>query len=96
MDFLLLVGAGGGWFFAEVDRLLFRGCGREALQSLKRSLAGPWFGSQRLQGLVGEFVDAGVLVHEVQSLENELSELIGIVTSHEVLDNIFTNFCIGK
>ena len=52
--------------------------------------------SLRLQGLVGEFVDAGVLAHETQSLETELSELVGIVTSREVLDNIFTNFCIGK
>ena len=39
----------------------------------------------------GEFISVGL-----RSAESSLSEIIGIVTSDDILNNIFSKFCIGK
>lgn len=41
--------------------------------------------------LSGEFIAL-----DLRNAENSLSEIIGIVTSDDILNNIFTKFCIGK
>ena len=40
--------------------------------------------------------DLGIITNLLENLENSLEELIGIVNSDTVLDNVFSNFCIGK
>ncbi len=40
--------------------------------------------------------DVGILSMELNSLGHCISELIGIVSPDQVLDSIFSNFCIGK
>jgi len=42
-------------------------------------------------GLSGEFVAV-----DMRNAENSLGEIIGEVTSEDILNNIFTKFCIGK
>lgn len=41
--------------------------------------------------LSGEFISV-----DLRNAENSLGEIIGIVTSDDILNNIFTKFCIGK
>jgi tRNA modification GTPase len=41
--------------------------------------------------LSGEFISV-----DLRNAENSLGEIIGIVTSDDILNNIFMNFCIGK
>ena len=43
----------------------------------------------------GEY-DLGIITSMVEELEISLEELIGIVPKDDVLDSIFSNFCIGK
>ena len=40
--------------------------------------------------------DLGIITNCLENLAYSLEELIGIVHSDDVLDNIFSNFCIGK
>jgi tRNA modification GTPase len=40
--------------------------------------------------------DVAILSHELNTLATCLSELIGIVSPDQILNSIFTNFCIGK
>ena len=40
--------------------------------------------------------DVGIISSELSILENSLFELIGIITTDDVLSSIFDNFCIGK
>ena len=40
--------------------------------------------------------DIAILSSEVNSIDSKISRLIGITTPDEVLNNIFSNFCIGK
>ena len=42
-------------------------------------------------GLSGEFI-----AQDLREAENFLNEIIGVVTSDDILNNIFRNFCIGK
>jgi tRNA modification GTPase len=42
-------------------------------------------------GLSGEFISV-----DLRNAENSLAEIIGAVTSDDILNNIFTKFCIGK
>ena len=39
----------------------------------------------------GEFISV-----DLRNAENDLAEIIGEVTSDDILNNIFTKFCIGK
>lgn len=40
--------------------------------------------------------DVAILSHELNTLGHCLSELIGIVSPEQILNSIFSNFCIGK
>jgi len=41
--------------------------------------------------LTGEFIAA-----DLRAAESDLGEIIGLVTPDDILNNIFSNFCIGK
>ena len=41
-------------------------------------------------------LDLGIITNELENIETSLEELIGIINTDEVLDSIFSNFCIGK
>jgi len=43
------------------------------------------------ENLSGEFISV-----DLREAENHLSEIIGIVTNDDILNNIFSKFCIGK
>jgi len=43
------------------------------------------------QNYSGEFISV-----DLRSAENQLNEIIGVVTSDDILNNIFSKFCIGK
>jgi tRNA modification GTPase len=40
--------------------------------------------------------DIGIISSEARILDSKISELIGVVSADDVLNNIFSNFCIGK
>jgi tRNA modification GTPase len=40
--------------------------------------------------------DVAILSHELNTLGSCLSELIGVISPDQILDSIFSNFCIGK
>ncbi len=42
------------------------------------------------------FSDLGLLSNELNLLSSQTQELIGVITSKQVLENLFDNFCIGK
>ena len=42
------------------------------------------------------FEDVGILSSKVHTVQNQIDEIIGIVTADDVLDSVFSNFCIGK
>ncbi|MDO9181340.1 MAG: GTPase [Bacteriovorax sp.] len=45
---------------------------------------------------INEIDDVAILSSEVNIFSNYLSELVGIVSADDVLNSIFSNFCIGK
>ena len=51
---------------------------------------------QNYKDLVRKNNDLAILSSEFNSVGNCISELIGIVSPDEILENIFNNFCIGK
>ena len=50
----------------------------------------------KFQQLRKELNDIAVISNELNLIENDVSQLIGITSSDEVLSCIFNNFCIGK
>jgi tRNA modification GTPase len=40
--------------------------------------------------------DVAILSHELNTLATCLSELLGIISPDQILNSIFSNFCIGK
>ena len=54
----------------------------EDLQSAKSSID---------QSLTGEFISV-----DLRNAESSLGEIIGVITSEDILNNIFSKFCIGK
>ena len=52
--------------------------------------------STELGSNINGLTDVAILSSEVNILGNHLAELIGIVSPDDVLNSIFSNFCIGK
>jgi tRNA modification GTPase len=50
----------------------------------------------RYQQLAFSESDVAILSHELNALGHCISELVGIVSPDQVLNSIFSNFCIGK
>jgi tRNA modification GTPase len=46
--------------------------------------------------LVDNCPDMAIISHHLNLIGQTISELIGIVPANDVLDNLFSNFCIGK
>ncbi len=45
---------------------------------------------------INNLSDIGIISSESRILEGKISELVGVVSPDDVLNNIFSNFCIGK
>jgi len=71
------------------DNPLLIGRHRECINNIYLSL-------QEFQSLTENVEDIAILSSELNILEAKVSELLGIVSPDDVLNNIFTNFCIGK
>ena len=52
--------------------------------------------SELREQIYGDSFDLGIITGLTEKLEESIEELIGIVTKDEVLNDIFSNFCIGK
>lgn len=48
------------------------------------------------QALTASETDVAILSHELNALGHCISELVGIVSPDQILNSIFSNFCIGK
>ncbi len=70
---------------AVVSNVRHYQCLRKAKESLKDAE------DSITSGLTGEFISV-----DLRSAEHKLSEIIGEVTSDDILNNIFMTFCIGK
>lgn len=44
----------------------------------------------------GQQFDPAIISNEINNLESPISALLGVTTADDVLNNIFSNFCIGK
>ena len=52
---------------------------------------------ERFSQLIHDGVfDLGIFLSEFNIIARKIDELVGISSSEEVLDHIFSNFCIGK
>ena len=70
---------------AIVSNIRHYQCLKDAKESLLKAEA------STKSGLSGEFISV-----DLRRAENNLGEIIGEVTSDDILNNIFTKFCIGK
>lgn len=51
---------------------------------------------EEFQAIYQDVQDIGIISSEINNIDNKISRLIGITTPDDVLQNIFSNFCIGK
>jgi tRNA modification GTPase len=51
---------------------------------------------QSYSSIVSREPDVAIISHELNSLGHCISELLGIVSPDQILNSIFSNFCIGK
>ena len=70
---------------AVVSNVRHYQCLRKAKESLENAE------SSINNGLTGEYISV-----DLRNAENNLGEIIGEVTSDDILNNIFMKFCIGK
>lgn len=49
-----------------------------------------------LLDLLNSTSDIAIIASQINTISTALEELIGVVSTHEVLDSIFSRFCIGK
>lgn len=61
----------------------------EAIKSIYRN-------SSEINDLASKAIDVGLIGQLISNLDADISSLIGVYTPDDVLNNIFSNFCIGK
>lgn len=52
--------------------------------------------TESIYEMINSDFDLGIITNMLENLEHSLEELIGIINSDEVLDRVFSGFCIGK
>jgi len=70
---------------AIISNLRHYNCLNKAKESLMNA------GKSAKENMSGEFISV-----DLRNAENNLAEIIGVVTTDDILNNIFSKFCIGK
>jgi tRNA modification GTPase len=70
---------------AIVSNLRHYNCLRKAKENLVIAK------SSTKENMSGEFISV-----DLRNAENNLAEIIGVVTTDDILNNVFSKFCIGK
>lgn len=85
-------------FKAAVNKKYLKEIGAKPilLSRHKHLISLAFYAIQDYHQLLSSEADVGILSHELNSLGHCLSELLGIISPDQVLNSIFSNFCIGK
>ena len=75
--------------FADLEPALTRARHREALTDAREALV-------RTAGQLGSGGESVLAAHHVQEAVRALDSLVGSVDVEEVLDRVFSSFCVGK
>ena len=62
---------------------------RESLQRSLRAL-------RNAENLILNSADEALIAYELRNALDEIGRIIGVVRSEDILDSIFSRFCIGK
>ncbi len=79
----------GSSYYTEQTAIVSNARHYESLKKAKRNLVSSLDAIEKKMS--GEFISI-----DLRNAENSLSEIIGLVTSEDILNNIFAKFCIGK